>query len=147
LLLAKGNPKKIHSVADLSKNGIRIANRSLGTGTRLLLDLELKKANLDPQKLNGYQNEKSGHLEIGLEVLSGKVDVAPGIRIVAFLLGLDFLPLRWERFDLLIPKEKFFEKPVQLFLGLLNEKFLGRVYPPNTGYNLESSGKVVFPDN
>ncbi len=147
LLLAKGNPKKIKSVADLGQKGIGIANRSLGTGTRLLLDLELKKANIDTQKLKGYQNEKPSHLDIGLEVLSGEADAAPGIRIVAHLLGLDFLPLRWERFDLLIPKDKFFEKGVQLFLGLLHDEKFKKTFPPNCGYDLETTGKVIFPDS
>jgi excisionase family DNA binding protein len=147
VLLAKGNPKRIKSIADLGKKGVRIANRALGTGTRLLLDLELKRANLDPQKLQGYQNEQFSHLDIGLEVSSGSADAAPGIRIVAHLLGLDFLPLRWERFDLLIPKDMFFEKGVQLFLGLMHDEKFKSIFPPNSGYNLETSGKVVFPDS
>lgn len=146
LILAKGNPKGIKAVADLGKKGLRIANRALGTGTRLLLDHELKKAMLDPQKLQGYQNEFPSHLDVGLEVSSGKADAAPGIRIVAHLLGLDFLPLRWERFDLLIPKDRFFEKGVQLFLGLMHDEKFKSLFPPDSGYKLETSGKVVFPD-
>ncbi len=146
LIVAKGNPKGIKTVADLGKKGLRIANRALGTGTRLLLDLELKKAKLDPQQLAGYQNELPSHLDVGLEVSSGKADIGPGIRIVAHLLGLDFLPLRWERFDLLIPKDRFFEKGVQLFLGLIHDDKFKSLFPPNSGYKLETSGKVVFPD-
>jgi excisionase family DNA binding protein len=145
LLLARGNPLKIKAVDDLGKKEMRIVNRSMGTGTRLLLDFELKKADIDPQHLSGYQDEKSGHLEAGLEVLAGRADAAPGIRIVAYLLGLDFLPLRWERFDLLIPKERFFEKGIQLFLGLLHEDRFKNLYPPDCGYNLETAGKVMFP--
>ena len=145
VLLAKGNPKKIKSISDLGKKGIRIINRPTGTGTRLLLDHELHKAKINPDKLEGYQNEKSSHLDVGLQILSGKADAAPGIRIVAYLLGLDFLPLRWERFDLLIPKERFFDKPIQLFLGLLPEKSFKNLYPPGCGYDLASTGKVIFP--
>lgn len=145
LMLAKGNPLKIKAVSDLGKKGVRIVNRSMGTGTRLLLDFELRKANIDPQHLSGYTNEKTSHLEVGIEVLAGRADIAPGIRIVAYLLGLDFLPLRWERFDLLIPKERFFEKTVQLFLGLLHEDRFKQLYPSDCGYNLETAGKIIFP--
>ncbi|MBU2511413.1 helix-turn-helix transcriptional regulator [bacterium] len=145
ILLQKGNPKKIKSVSDLGKKGIRVVNRPLGTGTRLLLEYELRKAKLNTDKIEGYAVEKSSHMDVGLEVLTGRADAGPGIRAVSFLLGLDFLPLRWERFDLLIPKEKFFEKPVQLFLGLLHEESFRTLFPENCGYNLETTGKVIFP--
>lgn len=145
ILISKGNPKKIKSIADLGKKGVRIINRPVGTGTRLLLDHELRKEKINPDKLNGYENEKTSHMDVGLKILAGEADAAPGIRIVAHLLGLDFLPLRWERFDLLIPKERFFDKPIQLFLGLLHEKDFRSIYPPDCGYNLESTGKVIFP--
>ena len=145
ILLQKGNPQQIKSVGDLAAKGVKIVNRPLGTGTRLLLDHELRKAKLSPEQIKGYEDEKSGHLDVGLELLANRVDAAPGIRIVAHLLGLDFLPLRWERFDLLIPKEKFFEKHVQLFLGLLQDAVFRLLYPANCGYDLKASGKVVFP--
>jgi molybdate-binding protein len=61
------------------------------------------------------------------------------------LLDLDFLPLGWERFDLLIPKDGFFAKGVQLFLDMLR----GNTFPPLTeglaGYDLNLSGKMVYP--
>ncbi len=145
ILISKGNPKKIKAVADLARKGIRIINRPVGTGTRLLLDHELRKAKISPDKVNGYEDEKTSHMDVGLRILAGKADAAPGIRIVAHLLGLDFLPLRWERFDLLIPKERFFDKPIQLFLGLLHDESFRNIYPPDCGYDLDSTGKVIFP--
>jgi putative molybdopterin biosynthesis protein len=145
LLLAPGNPKQIETVANLAKTGIRIVNRSPGTGTRLLLDHELDKAGITADRIDGYDRELPGHLEVGLEVLAGRADAAPGIHIVAHLLGLDFIPWRWERFDLLITKERFFEKPVQQFLGLLQEEVFKKRYPPDSGYDLRMAGKVVFP--
>ncbi|NQU64411.1 MAG: helix-turn-helix transcriptional regulator [SAR324 cluster bacterium] len=145
LLLAKGNPKMIHSIADLAANGIRIVNRSLGTGTRLLFDRELEKIELNPSKINGYEKEMPRHLDAGLEILAGRADAAPGIRVVASLLNLDFMPLRWERFDLLVPKEKFFEKTVQAFLGLLNRESLNPLFDSHEGYDLSTTGKIVYP--
>jgi len=84
-------------------------------------------------------------LDVGLEVLSGRAYAGPGIRTVANLLDLDFLSLRWERFDLLIPKELFFEKRVQLFLGLLNDKAFKELANELNGYDLKICGKMVFP--
>jgi molybdate-binding protein len=72
---------------------MRISNRPPGTGTRLLLDLELKKAGLKETQIKGYEREFRGHLDVGLEVLAGRADAAPGIKAVAGLLGLDFISL------------------------------------------------------
>jgi len=145
LLVAKGNPKGIVTVADLGRPGMRMVNRQPGTGTRVLLDRELKKAGLDGSMIDGYQNEFQRHMDVGLEVLSGRADVGAAIKPVAGILGLDFIPLRWERFDLLIPKDKFFEQGVQLFLGLLHEQSFLDQARGEEGYDLSMSGKMVFP--
>ncbi len=144
IILGKGNPKKIEMLEDLGRSGIEIVNRPLGTGTRLLFDRELRKAGLSSDTIDGFHKEFPRHLDVGLEVLAGRADAAPGIRIVASLLGIDFLPLRWERFDLLIPKERFFDKNVQLFLGLLHEQSFKDLFASDSGYDLSASGKVVF---
>ena len=113
LLLAPGNPKGITGIRDLGRKGIRIVNRSLSTGTRLLLDRELKKAGVRGEKIPGYDNEVLRHLDVGLEVLAGRAHAGPAIRPVASLLGLDFLPIRWERYDFMVSKERFFDQGVQ----------------------------------
>lgn len=145
LLLAKGNPKKIRTIADLDKPGIRIVNRPLGTGTRLLFDSELKKVGIIGDRINGYQQELGRHLDVGIEVLSGRADAGPGIQAVAGLLDLDFIPLRWERFDFLILKDRFFEKGVQLFLGLLPEVAFRELAHDLNGYDMSLCSKMIFP--
>jgi len=120
-------------------------NRPLGTGTRLLFDAELYKAGIDVERIEGYNHELKQHMDVGIEILSGRADAGPGIKAVAGLLGLDFIPIRWERFDLLILKERFFEKGVQLFLGLLHEPEFRELARELPGYDLELCGKMVFP--
>lgn len=145
IILQKGNPKKIRTVKDLAKPGITIVNRSLATGTRLLLDNELRAAGVKGEKIAGYQNIVNRHMDVGLEILAGKADAGPGIRPVAALLGLDFIPLRWERFDLLVAKDIFFEPGVQKFQGLLHEKTFKNLAKSLDGYDIGDSGKMVFP--
>ncbi|MCJ7774174.1 MAG: helix-turn-helix transcriptional regulator [Desulfobacterales bacterium] len=145
LLIEKENPKNISSIADLAKPEITIVNRPLGTGTRLLLDKEFKKAGINGEKIKGYDHEVSRHIDVGLEILSGKTDAGLAIRPIASILDLKFLPLRWERYDLLIAKERFFDKGVQLFIGLLHEKRFFDLANEFDGYDLKSSGKVIFP--
>jgi putative molybdopterin biosynthesis protein len=99
LVAAEGTPKGIGSISDLGRKGIRIANRPRGTGTRLLLDRELQKAGIQGEDIAGYDREFFGDLETCLEVLTGRADAALGMRTVAALLNLDFIPVRWERYD------------------------------------------------
>ena len=147
ILLQKGNPKNILSVADLAKPEVRIVNRPLGTGTRLLLDYELTKGGISVDQLTGYEKELSRHIDVGLEILAGKADAGPAIRAVAGLLNLDFIPLRWERFDLLIARERFFDEGIQKFVNLLQDRSFHKLAKTFIGYDLSFCGKMVFPDN
>ncbi|MBW2176851.1 MAG: helix-turn-helix transcriptional regulator [Deltaproteobacteria bacterium] len=145
ILLQKGNPRQINAIKDLAKPGITIINRSLATGTRLLLDNELREAGIKGEKIKGYQNIVNRHMDVGLEILAGNADAGPGIRPVASLLGLDFIPLRWERFDLLIAKDCFFDQGVQKFQGLLHESAFKKLARSLDGYDIGDAGKMVFP--
>lgn len=145
LLIQKGNPKNISRFEDLRKSGIVIVNRALGTGTRLLLDRELTAAKINTAKIAGYDHEVDSHMEVGLELLSGKADVGPGIKPVAEILGLEFIPLRWERYDLLITKDRFFDRGTQCFLGLLQDAQFKNIANSMKGYDISISGKIVYP--
>jgi putative molybdopterin biosynthesis protein len=145
LIVAGGNPLGIGGVGDLGRKGVRIANRPVGTGTRLLLDSELSRAGLQGADVHGYERELGRHLDVGLEILAGRADAGPAIEAVASMLDLDFIPLRWERFDLLVPKDRFFDQGVQLFLGAVSRDHLESLSQGLKGYDLSLSGKMVFP--
>lgn len=145
ILLSKDNPKGIKRVADLGAKDIRIVNRNLGTGTRLLFDRELKAAGLEGDKIPGYHHVVNRHMDIGLEILAGNADAGPGIRSVASLLNLPFLPLRWERYDLLISRDRFFEEGVQYFQTLLHEDAFLKLVQDLDGYDVTERGKMRFP--
>ncbi len=147
ILVKKGNPKKIKSISDLIQPGICIVNRPMGTGTRLLLDQELKKAAAQGDKIDGYHNEVHRHLDVGLEISAGRADAGLGIHAVAGLLDLDFVPLRWERYDLMIFKERYFDANVQKFLGLLHDQEFFELAESLQGYDVQLSGRMIFPNN
>ena len=147
ILVAQGNPKKISRVADLARPGLRIVNRPLGTGTRLLLDREFKKAGIEGGKIDGYGDEVHRHLDVGLEIVAGRADAGPGIGAVAGLLDIGFIPIRWERFDLMILKDRFFDEGIQQFLSLLHEAQFRQIAEALNGYDISMSGKMVFPQD
>ncbi|MEH0019617.1 MAG: helix-turn-helix transcriptional regulator [Desulfobacter sp.] len=146
LMVAKGNPEKIRVVKDLSAKKLVVVNRRLGTGTRQLFDKELKKQGIRGETIRGYENCVSRHMDVGLAVLSGKAHAGPGIRAVANALDLDFISLDWERFDLLISKDRFFDQGVQLFLSLLKGKVIQRTAEELGGYDLSMTGKMVYAE-
>ena len=126
-LLAKSNPMKISDIGDLKKPGIRMVNRSMGTGTRHLFDREAEKAGINPETIEGYHNEANSHLEVGLEILAGRADIGLGIRTVAGLLGLEFI--------------------VQFFLGLLQETAFREIAGKLDGYDISAAGRIIYPQD
>jgi molybdate-binding protein len=119
----------------------------LGTGTRLLFDKKLRENSIETNQLKGYENEMARHLDVGVEILSGRADAGPAIRAVAGLLDLDFISWGWERFDLIIAKDRFFEEGIQLFIGLLHEAVFRESAANFEGYDLALCGKMVFPQD
>ena len=146
LVLPKGNPRDVKSLSDAVARGLRFVNRPLGTGTRLLLDRELTAAKIDPSMVEGYEHEVGRHLDVGLQIFSGKADVGLSIRAVTSLVPLDFIPLRWERFDLLISRQRFFDRPVQEFLDLLRSGEFRALAHSLPGYDLKQSGALRYPE-
>jgi molybdate-binding protein len=146
LLVQKGNPKNIRSVKDFCNPEFRMINRQLGTGTRQLFDNQLKEAGIKGETITGYENTVARHMDVGLEILTGKADAGPGIRPVANVLGLSFVHICWERFDLLINKDRFFDQGIQLFLSLLKGKVIQATAEAYGGYDLSTTGKMIYPD-
>lgn len=144
-LVAPGNPGAVRDAGDIARKGLRVVNRPPGTGTRLLFDTELSRVGADPARIPGYTIEVRRHLDAGIEVLAGRADAAPGIRAVAGLLGLGFVPVQRERFDLLVPRARYFDRGVQLFLGMLVDARFRALADGFEGYDLARAGRVVFP--
>lgn len=144
-LTAPGNPHAVRDARDIAALGLRVANRPQGTGTRLLFDAELAKHDVDPARVPGYAREFAGHVDVGMEIVSGRADVAPCIRAVAGLLGLGFVPLQRERYDLLVPRARYFDKHVQLFIAMLTDPRFRALTDDLDGYDLSRSGRVIFP--
>ncbi len=100
LIVAKGNPLGIRAVADLVRPEVRFINRQRGAGTRILLDYHLRQAGIEPEQVNGYGKEEFTHMAVAVNVLTGTASCGLGIFAAANALGLDFVPLARERYDL-----------------------------------------------
>jgi len=106
LMTAPGNSKGIRSLADLARADVSFINRNPGSGTRLWLDQQLQILGIPAENIRGYQTTVSTHTKSAWAVFSGEADTAVGLRAAAHPLGLDFLPLFYERYDLIFPQEQ-----------------------------------------
>ena len=140
LILAYGNPKQIGGVADLANPGVRMVNRQAGSGSRALLDRALAAAGIPPGQVAGYEKEEWGHLAVAAAVASGNADVGIGVKAAAVAMGLDFVPLEEERYDLVIPEHFLSEGPVQVLLDLLRRPVLHRRVESLGGYDTSNMG-------
>jgi len=143
LLVAAGNPKGIKSLRDLARSKLRIINRQPGSGTRIYLDQELSRARLNGKKISGYDSIVSTHLDVGLRVLGGTADVGLATRTTAQLLGLGFIPLTRERFDMLVPKDRFFTRGIQVLLGIIGSREFRERVDTLGGYDVTESGRII----
>ncbi|MGE5140002.1 MAG: substrate-binding domain-containing protein [Rudaea sp.] len=143
LMLAHGNPKKIHSVRDLARPGVRLVNRTPGTGTRLLLAARLRAARVDPRSLPGWEGTAATHAAVAAAICAGRADVGPGLRAVAEEWGLDFLPLGEERFDLVVEQEALESARLEPLLAALHGREFNQSAAKYRGYDLRQSGQIV----
>jgi len=138
-----GNPRGIKSLRDLTYPKLKFINRQPGSGTRIYLDQELSRARLNAKTVFGYDTVVSTHLEVGMRVLTGGADVGLATRTTAQLLGLDFISLTRERFDMLVPKDRFFTPGIQVLLGIIGSREFRERLGALGGYDTSESGRII----
>ncbi|MEC4676202.1 MAG: molybdopterin biosynthesis protein [Nitrospirota bacterium] len=144
-ITVKGNPLNVRGFHDLGRKDITFINRQRGSGTRLLTDKHLKEAGISPEEIRGYDREEYTHMGVASAVLTGIADTGIGILAAAKALGLDFIPVAKERYDLAIPKEHLEYPPVSALLGIIREDREFRELVENLGgYDISDMGKILY---
>ena len=113
LMVAPGNPLGLQGLDDLLRPGVRMVNRTLGTGTRLLLDHCLLSQGLNPAQIEGYRQEEPSHAAVAAAIAAGQADAGLGIACAASVQGLGFVPLMQERYWLVCLRDALESEPVQ----------------------------------
>jgi len=143
LLVARGNPKHIKGLADLTAPDICYINRQKGAGTRVLLDYHLEKAGISPDSIKGYNHEEYTHLAVAAAIASGRCDCGMGIAAAAQALNLDFIPLFNERYDLIIPEIHAQNSLLQPLFDLLGRDDFRQAVAAMPGYDVSCMGKII----
>ncbi|MFO7707602.1 MAG: molybdopterin biosynthesis protein [Desulfobacterales bacterium] len=143
LIVARGNPKSIRSIEDLTRPEVTFINRQAGSGTRILLDYRLKVLGLDPGRIRGYGVEEFTHMAVAVAILSGSADAGLGIYAAAKALGLEFVPVVTEQYDLVIPAEHFDTENIQALLGVIRSTDFRKRVESLGGYNTRCTGDTI----
>lgn len=144
--LKKGNPKNIKSIADLKNNDLNFVNRQRGAGTRVLLDYLLKKEGIDSSQINGYNKEEFTHIAAAAAVGRGSADAALGIRAAAAVIGVDFLTVAEERYDLIVEAAMLEDHRIKYLIKILRDKKVREEIKNLGGYRTTDSGSLKILD-
>lgn len=143
LMVRHGNPKGVRGAGDLARKDLVLINREAGAGARLLLDQKLTAAGIKADQVKGYQRNAGSHLEVARLVAEGQADVGMGVTSAARLLGLEFLPLQEERYDLAIPSKYLTDHPgLSSLLDMIVSRPFRTELEALGGYDTRETGKI-----
>lgn len=142
LIVRKGNPKKIISVANLSDDGVTFINRQFESGTRMVFDQLLSNQDVPAQDIQGYEDQEYTHGAIAAYVAAGMADVGFGVRAAASQFDLDFIPLVSEDYVFLCSQQSLNTTGVQQFIDLLKSEAFQAKIEDLPGYHCSDSGEV-----
>jgi putative molybdopterin biosynthesis protein len=144
LFVQRGNPKRVKGPRDLIRKDIAFINRQKGSGTRILLDHTLKSLSLDLNQIRGYEKEEFTHMGVASTVASGIADAGLGILSAARAMGLDFLPIAKERYDVIIPSIYFEDEKVQKVIETIRSDEFKRMVSQMGGYDVSRTGEELL---
>lgn len=143
-MVKKGNPKNITKFEDITREDVKFVNRQRGSGTRLLLDYNLNKLKIEAGKINGYYREEFTHLAVAAAVESGDVDAGLGVYSAAAMMGLDFIPVCNEEYDLAIPEEYMETEIVKEFIETIKSQEFKNRLDELGGYDYSDTGRTIY---
>lgn len=141
LMVAAGNPKRIHSLEDLTRRDVRFLNRNPGSGTRLWFDRQLRALHLPASAIGGYETTANTHTACARSVASGEVDAALGLQASAAAHGLGFVALFHERYDLVVPHDQL--SAVEPVMDRITQGDFRRWAESLTGYQMAHAGEEI----
>ena len=144
LLLAPGNPKHLNSLSDVLVSGALIAMRQPGAGAQLLLEALLARLGTSTKSLRRREPPCLTGPDLAATIRAGQADCGIATRAAAKAAGLDFVPLLWESFDLLMRQRSYFRPPMQALVTFLRADRSKVRATQLSGYDAEGAGQIRF---
>lgn len=122
--------------------GHQFINRQRGSGTRMLLDYELKKAGIAPATISGYEREVTTHIAVALAVKSGEADAGMCVYSAAKALGLPFVPVSQERYELAFRRQHAEDRRLAALIGAIRSPAFRDTLTRLGGYETGETGRL-----
>ncbi|WP_042345602.1 molybdopterin biosynthesis protein [Bacillus massiliigorillae] len=143
-IVPKGNPLQITSVSDIATQKAMFVNRQKSAGTRILFDLLLQEAGLETNDISGYNREYFTHLSVAAEVKMDQNAVGLGIYSAAKAMGVDFIPVTDESYDLLMKKDFFESKQGENLIKIIQSEAFIREIENMGGYEVVRHPSPIY---
>lgn len=144
LLLQPGNPKNLASIADVLASGATIAFRQSGAGAQMLLDALLKQHDVKLKDVPRLDSPCLTGPDLAAAIRAGEADCGIATRAAAKAAGLDFMPLLWENFDLVMRQRCYFKPAIQALIGFMSQPLLQQRAHDLTGYDTSPAGTIRY---
>ena len=144
IVAAPGNPLGIAGIEDIAGKKVRFVNRQAGSGTRILLDHHIGRLGIPSTDIEGYDKEVYTHVEVGLSILSGEADAGIATVAVSRLMGLHFIPVTRENFDMVLGQSTYFSNGIQALMEVLRSPGFRERFERLGGYGFEDAGKILY---
>jgi len=142
LLVAPRNPHRLSDLSSVAKTRARMAQRPAGAGAQLLLVALLGRAGIASDEIDLVKPVCPTGPDLAQAVRSGRADCGIATRSVAVSAGVGFVPLTWERFDLVLRQRDYFlPEPQALFHFMRSAEFRTRAAELG-GYDSSVVGEV-----
>lgn len=142
LVVAPGNPLGLTDIGRVAQTRARMAQRPAGAGAQLLLVALMGRAGIAADALALVKPVCPTGPDLGQAVRSGRADCGIASRSVAHAAGLGFVPLIWERFDLVLHQRDYFlPGPQALFEHIRKPAFRAQAAELQ-GYDVAEAGRV-----
>jgi len=140
IITAPGNPLGLREIEDIALDGVRFVNRIKGSGARVWLDNRLRASGIVATDVSGYDLELATHTAVAEQIAAGAADAGVAVRAVAEALGLGFVPLFRERFDIVALADNLADDRLERALDSLTTPPVRRQVGRLAGYDTEGSG-------
>lgn len=144
LLLQPGNPKGLHGIADALAKGAIMAVRQPGAGAQMLFEVLLQRAGVKAADVTRLEPPCLTGPDLAAAIRSGEADCGIATRAAASSAGLDFEPLLFESFDLLMRQRSYFQPPIQALMDFVGQSRLKLRAAELGGYDVTAAGKIRF---
>ena len=144
LVVAAGNPQGVTGLGDLRDKGLTVMCRQVEAGSHLLLAHLLEREGMTLDDLDVVDETARGETDLGLAILEGRAEVGLAVEAVARSLKLGFVPLRRERYDLLLGRRDYFEPPLQKLFAFARGPAFGARAAQMGGYDVSGLGRVRY---